>query len=61
MKLSSLKVSLKKKKLLSFQGKFRIWVFFGWNLKKNYCHFRNEYPRNFKYAEFHGKIKNTYI
>ena len=34
MKLSSLKVSLKKKKLLSFQGKFRIWVFFGWNLKK---------------------------
>ena len=34
MKLSSLKVSIKKKKLLSFKRKVRIWVFFGWNLKQ---------------------------
>ena len=33
IKLSSLKVSLKKKKILSVQRKFRFWVFFGQNMK----------------------------
>ena len=60
MKLNSPKVLLKKKKLLSFQRKFRIWVFFSGN-RKQYCHFRNQYPRIFQYGKFHAKIGNTYI
>ena len=34
MKLSSLRVYLKIENFLSVQKEFRIWVFFGWNIKK---------------------------
>ena len=59
MKLSSLKVLLKKKKLLSFKRKFRIWVFCA-GISKNYYHFRNQYPKIFLCAKFRPKLKNTF-
>ena len=56
MKLSSLKILLKKKKLLSFQRKFRIWVFVVGILKK-LLPFSKSVPSNFPICEVSCRTK----
>ena len=59
MKVSSLKVALKNKTLLSLKENF-VFEYFSLEFEKGYCHFRNQYPQIFNYAKFHAKIKNTF-